>query len=480
MNLKKRGKICSQELLTFLTSLKQKHFCVGFSGGVDSSVLLHQVIQLRPALTSLGIRLSAVYVNHHLSPLSTQWAAFCQSQCLLYELPFQTLSVDAQAAHRQSPEAAAREARYLAFNDILGEKSCLLTAHHLDDQAETLMLQLFRGAGVSGLSAMPMLKKHLNYSLARPLLQYSKQAILAYADMHQLQWIEDESNQQPRYRRNFLRLEIFPKLKQMWPQVDQTLLRVSQQQAEAAQLLQEIAEDDLRQASVDPQQISPYMQYPLLNLSYVQHLSIPRCKNLIQYWLKKQNFPCLSSKLLSQLMQNIHRVAVFAANNNKNLLRWKLSQQQFELHAYRNFLCVFVTPKNIQLQEKVWDLRQQEKLDLAYGSLSVQFLTYNQSQSSGFLLAEKKLSNGVIIRYRSGKERFKKSQQSQHFSLKNWFQEQGIPMWYRDKLPLIYINGELVQIANHLLNQDYLAKQSEPAVMINFLNELNTPNVHAD
>ncbi len=216
---------------------------VAYSGGMDSHVLLHSLAGLRDRLKLAP--LNAIHINHGLSEQAGNWAHHCQSICEQLAIPLQIINVDAQPVSGQSPEEAAREARYSALAGALPDNSCLLTAHHRRDQAETLMLQLLRGGGVQGTAAMPPWCEFAQGILLRPLLDCSHEQLLVYAAAHQLDWVDDDSNTDTRFDRNYLRHQVMPDLRQRWPAVDAILARVARRHAETSELLNDLAATDL-------------------------------------------------------------------------------------------------------------------------------------------------------------------------------------------------------------------------------------------
>ncbi len=178
----------------------------------------------------------ALYVDHGLQAAATAWGEHCAHVCRALNVPFRVLRIDARPAPGESPEAAARRARYAALAAELSPDSALLTAHHRDDQAETLLLQLLRGAGPHGLAAMPAVSRLGQGWLLRPLLNVDRAELLAYARAHDLQWIEDASNQDTGFDRNYLRHRVLPLLRERWPAMNRTLARSARRCAETASL----------------------------------------------------------------------------------------------------------------------------------------------------------------------------------------------------------------------------------------------------
>ncbi|MEP6998324.1 MAG: tRNA lysidine(34) synthetase TilS, partial [Betaproteobacteria bacterium] len=212
---------------------------VALSGGIDSMVLLDALHALAPRF---ALHLSALHVDHRLSPRSERWAQFCAEACAARGVPLTVHRVDVARRAGQSLEAVARAARYAK---LLGANIDIVAlAHHADDQAETILLQLLRGAGPAGLAAMPRYRARSasGPALLRPLLELPRAALAAYANARGLAWVDDESNEDRRHKRNLLRLSVAPLLAQAFPGYPTVLARAAGHQAEAAALLDELAE----------------------------------------------------------------------------------------------------------------------------------------------------------------------------------------------------------------------------------------------
>ena len=271
---------------------------LGLSGGVDSVALLHMLVQLQD---TFRITLTAVHVNHQISPNAGSWAAFCSQLCALHKVPLEIAVVSLNRQPGESLEAIARNARYRVF--FSQEADYIVLGQHMDDQAETVMLQLLRGAGTKGLSAMPHMRSVAHHApILRPLLHIARSDIESYAAEHQLQWIHDESNDNISYDRNFLRHKIFPVLEARFSAYRQTLLRVSQNQAEAAELMDELAAMDAQHA----------MHNERLQLATLSRLSHVRAKNLLRYFLAYHGVSMPSADRLDEIMRQLLGAAVDA------------------------------------------------------------------------------------------------------------------------------------------------------------------------
>lgn len=388
---------------------------IAYSGGVDSHVLLHALAQL-----PLQIPVRAVHLHHHLHPHADQWATHCQRVC-------EALKLSCQIIHLKIPttegniEARARRERYAALAACLNTDSILLTAHQADDQAETVLLQLLRGAGVAGLAAMPALTRLGRGWLGRPLLDFKRSQLVVYAKQFGLNWIEDPSNQNTCFDRNFLRHEMIPRLQQRWPSVNRVLQRVAHHQAEAHDLLRILAEQDLKTCVADlPTQLS---------IPPLTQLEPARQRNLLRYWLKRLH---LSMPPTSQLQRILDEVLTAGADRQP-LVRWEGA----EVHRYQNRLVAMPNLPPLPTQELTWSFP--EPLQLPLGTLTAT-LTAGRGLTAT-------VGTVLHVKFRQGGERC--LGRGLHRSVKKWIQDAKIPPWQRPFLPLIYnLHGQLVAIAD--------------------------------
>jgi len=267
-----------------------ERLCVGLSGGCDSVVLVHLMHQL-----GFGERLCAVHVHHGLSPHADAWSQFCVDYCARLGVPLRVARVDVDRQSRLGLEAAARAARYA----ILAESAAdvLLLAHHQDDLAETLLFNLLRGAGVAGAAGMPAERRLGARRLLRPLLACRRAELEAYARDHDLAWIDDESNDDTRYSRNFLRHEVLPVVRQRFPAAGNSLAQAAQHFGEADALLAEVAGDDWRAVCEGT------AEAPSINL--LRRLSLPRLKNLLRYRLRQLGWRAPGAGRLEEFARQI-------------------------------------------------------------------------------------------------------------------------------------------------------------------------------
>lgn len=243
---------------------------VGLSGGCDSVALLHVLVSL-----GLAGRLTAIHVHHGLSPNADAWADFCVGYCERLGVPLIVKPVAVDRKNGLGIEASARQSRYAAFAEC--PVDCLLLAQHRGDQAETMLFNLLRGAGVTGAAAMPVERGHGAQRVLRPLLEVSRQEIEVYARANDLRWIEDESNADTTYSRNFLRHEAMPLLASRFPGVEAAFAQSAAHFAEAAALLDELAESDWQAGC----------EGDAFRLAQLRGLSPPRVKNLLRHRLRR-------------------------------------------------------------------------------------------------------------------------------------------------------------------------------------------------
>ncbi len=217
-------------------------YCVALSGGADSVALLVAMAELRPRLGGKQVR--AIHVHHGLQAAADDWSAHCRALCRRFDIPLQVVEITVSRRRRESLEMAARRSRYRVLGDRLGADEALLMAHHLDDQAETLLLHLFRGAGVEGLSAMPVMRPFSRGMLLRPLLAWRREALTAFLRRRGIPWVEDPSNRDTVFDRNYIRHVVLPAVEARWPAAVATIGRAARLQAEQRALSEEMIEED--------------------------------------------------------------------------------------------------------------------------------------------------------------------------------------------------------------------------------------------
>lgn len=393
---------------------------VGLSGGLDSTVLLH-------ALSSnlvLKEKIKAVYVNHGLSPNAFDWQEHCQAFCHKLGVNFYAHSVRVES--KANLEENARTARYELFLSLVQTQECLIVGHHENDQAETLLLNLFRGTGLDGLAAMLEFDSFGMGNIARPILSSSRQNLEAYALTHQLHWVEDESNQDVHYSRNFLRHQIMPLLMSKWPGIVDSISRTTQHCQQALTNLADLAVLD-NQELVEANRV--------LAIKPLASLSLERLVNVLRFWLKRNNIPLPSTITFQRL---IHEV-LWASPDAMPLVSWsdvKIRRYQDSLYIIRKTAFTLPTIE--------W-LNFPQSLNIG-GNLVLSAKTSEQ----GFLMPKA----GVLrLEFRKGGELFIWHGQSKQ--LKKLMQEWRIPPWERDQIPLLYVGDKLAIVVGYAVSDAF-------------------------
>lgn len=420
-----------------------RHVTVALSGGVDSVVLLHLMHRLQRERSFL---LSAIHVNHQISPHAADWADFCAALCNKLGIPLTIKKVQVPRRAKSGLEAAARTLRYRAFAEI--KPDYLLLAHHLDDQAETVLLNLLRGAGVRGAAAMPAVREvggGMGEVMLRPLLDISRATLVAYANKHRLAWIEDESNLDLNFARNFLRHAVLPVLEQRFPAYRQTLTRAAGHFAEADALLDELASMDLLGAVHDGK----------LKLAQLQSYSPARAKNLLRAFLATQGVPALDTERLQEWLRQL--------SSARGDSRIALGVAGLALRRYRGE--VWVEPDSPK-PDADWRLVWQGETELAVPTLGGKLTL--QPTLGGGVSREKLGAEPVTLRLRQGGEKFKPHCECPRKTLKHLLQTAAIPPWQRERLPLLYSGETLVAAPGIGIDCAYQAAPGEFGLLIDW------------
>lgn len=416
---------------------------IAYSGGVDSHVLLHLLAQLRDQSPSTVPELVAIHINHQLQEQAGEWVKHCQRVCDELAIPLLSETVVIERCGGDSLEALAREARYKVFEQHLQPGECLLLGHHLDDQVETGFQRLFRGSGSLGLGAMADQRSLVGGILLRPLLATSRQAIDDFARAEALHWIEDPSNTDTGFSRNFLRLKLLPEIEQRWPNYRQSVARSLALSREAAELNSELAAIDCQQSGFDP-------MGQLLSLEVLGRLSTARQRNLLRYWLQQRGLSLPSSAQLQAVLEEV----VHAVEDANPVVKWA----GVEARRFRGQLYLLPALPPVD-SGQVYQWAAGALLELGgNGQLSAEPV-----RGEGL-----RPSQGFTIRYRQGGERCRPAGRSGSQSLKKLFQEYSVPTWLRDRVPLIYAGSELAAVAGYWICEPYLARDDEEGINIHW------------
>jgi tRNA(Ile)-lysidine synthase len=435
-------------LESLYTPAENSKYVIAYSGGLDSHVLLHCFKQI-----SASVR--AVHVHHGLQTVADDWVTHCKAVCEQLDIPMDVLYVDARQKPGTSPEEAARDARYQALHDNMAKDECLVTAQHLNDQAETLLLQLFRTASTAGLSVMPARREFGDHVHIRPLLSFTRAELETYASENDLHWIEDPSNQDVAYDRNFLRKDIIPLLESRWPQVSLQLSKVSELQSSNLQVLEDMAAIDLASTVSAPGyrlKVSVFEVMSMLSIDRLKKLTTARLMNLLRYWI----ISTINQQPTRNLLEEIQS-SLINSQQDAN------PEIAFSGHSFRKF------QGNIYLL-KVNDISvPKDKLDwipaspLIISDLKIQ-LTAAGSETEG--LTKELLQKSLTVSFRQGGEKFHPAGRRHSQSLKKLLQEANIPPWERDVIPLVYLGDELVAVAGLWVCKKYSVAGGEAGWLV--------------
>lgn len=407
-----------------------KSIWVGFSGGLDSHVLLHSLVALRDS-GSIVNDISVLHVNHQLSADAKAWQEHCQVVCTELDVYFNVkcISINESGA---SLENKARDLRYAAFASSVGENDCLCLGHHANDQIETVLFRLIRGTGISGLSGIPRKRALGNTNIYRPLLNITKAELSAYAMENNLKWIEDSSNANDAFTRNYLRNNIVNKLMMKWPNLPGSIQRLSQHADESNTLLADLAELDLAKCSIDKH---------TFDFGYYQSLSILRQKNLLRHHITKLGYQVPSTKQLTQILQKLltnkkYAIVLIAAEYTIRLFNQK----------------VYFVSKLASLPANQLSFSVQEPLPIATLGTLVATKTYGR----GINLPN---NANMMVTFRSNTKLLLSN--GQHTSLKKFFNAYRVPPWLRDRIPFLYYQGELLVIVGYYANPRYQVQHNQ-------------------
>jgi len=411
---------------------------LGFSGGLDSTALLHLLAQY-PALKN---KLHAIYVDHGLSANSEQWGAHCQNFCKQLEICFTSEAIKITA--QSNIESIARIKRYEIFKKYCDTSSCLLLAHHQDDQAETLLLQLARGTGITGMGAMQEKQSWQNSIKIRPFLSVTKAQLLNYAREHKLTWVDDESNIDSRFSRNFLRHQIIPLLKQQWPGVVKTLARASKHCQHANDCLEDLA-------IIDGLNI---VNGNVIDIPKLVQLSISRQRNLVYYWLYNQVGSMPSEATCERIFSEI----ITAKQDAVPLVQWA----NYTVRRYQKSLYLVDELLLIDLPEvTIWhDFPNKVQIN------NLVLSTRKSSARSKLSIQHPKTCDKIEIKFRQKGEVILINGHSRR--LKKLLQQWGVTPWLRDKIPLLYIGGELAAVIGHVVSDKYCSLDGKNSYIIDY------------
>ncbi len=409
-------------------------YVVAYSGGLDSHVLLYAMAQIRQRFNA---EIMAVHVDHGVSDNARSWAQHCRQVCQQLDIPLKVASVQIDSS-RPSMENELRSARYQVFEQQLTERDVLLLAHHADDQVETVLQRLLRGSGARGSSGMPGRRPIGRGSLLRPLLEVSRAELQEYAITAGLQWIEDESNSNEVFDRNFIRHQLMPGLEQRWPGCRKTLIRHARINREIDQSLDFFLQREIEQLQWNEQ----------LDISQLQSYERSVQLNLVRHWIASKHLSAPGYGHLGQILDEL----VEAKQDAQPLVRWAdvcVRRYKSKLYAAK------ALASHDTHQTLAWRVGDALESD-AFGRLCA-------VPSAGAGLNKNIATEMLTVRFRTGSERCRPQGRQGSHPLKKLFQEYGVPPWLRERVPLIYKGEHLVAVADLWVCHGYGAANHEEA-----------------
>ena len=418
---------------------KNTEYLVAFSGGLDSSVLLHGLSKLQ---SKYAFKIKVIHVNHQLQDVADEWVEFCQLQCNALGLTCQIETVSIDQDSGDSLEAMARHARYAVFAKHMHETACLLTAHHADDQFETFLLQLFRGAGPKGLSAMAKQKSFKSGQHARPFLSLNRAQMKDYAVKNNIQYIQDPSNDEIQFDRNFLRSEIIPQIKARYSNVQNSVSRSAEHIATEHFVLDTLLNEKLQKLLISN----------TLNLTEWNKFGKNIQALLLRKWVSDSQLQLPSTKILEDVLLQLKH----AHGESKTNINW--AGVEIRAYSQRAFLLTKID-EDVYKKPAGSLIKNSEQLQLPenYGTLS-----FNSGADEYLQLR---------LGFRSGGEKLRLPKHKHHVSLKQLCQKNRVLPWMRSRIPLLFEGDELVAIGDLWLNADWLDRRKLPNFAVNWNNK---------
>lgn len=411
--------------------------CVALSGGLDSTVLLAALARLRDG-GRLAAPVRAMHVDHGLHPDSSNWAAACRALAATLAVDLQEIRVDATAAPGESPEAVARGVRYAALKARMAPGEILLTAHHADDQLETILLQWLRGGGLSAIAGMGRRARFGPGWHVRPMLGFSRDDLREWAEESGLAWQEDPSNLDRRFDRNYLRLEVLPALRRRWPAAARTAGRVAEYAADALELEEVLAQQDLAGVAVGA----------ALSLERLHALGDARQRSVLRAWLRRIGVPPPSAMTLRALRRDM----AVAAEDRIPQVDWPGAVvRRYRGHLYGE------APAGCGLPTGPWDTAASREFDLGNGA-GLELVA-----DLGRGLSQARLPASVDVVARAAGESFQPAGGAHRRPLRKWFQDQGVLPWLRGSVPMLGSEGRIVAVADICCAAEFAAVADEPS-----------------
>ncbi|QHJ11208.1 tRNA(Ile)-lysidine synthase [Paraglaciecola mesophila] len=422
-----------QQIATLNPSLSSSlHFVVAYSAGIDSHVLLHALWQLQQQRRT-SFTLSAIYIHHGLSENASLWQQHCSDVCQKLKIEFVSARVSLDFSNGKGIEAQARDARYAKLIEMAPADSVVMLAQHQDDQLETVLLQLKRGAGPKGLSGMDSYftkaklggtQQHVHFF--RPLLDISQQQIQHYANEQSLVWQEDESNQNTDFERNFIRRDVAPLLNERWPHIAQSVSRSAQLCAQQQALLDEVSLEKLQPLRKPNNTLCVKGLLALTDAWRIQ---------VVRLWLDEQNILSPSQAILTQMSNEL----LLAAEDANPIIQW----QSWQLRRFEDALYVITVPKDVKSHSTTLNSSKTCELPLSLGSVEL-VRVQNWGGDKSFLAIDSPELGQVSLSFGGFSRRFTPQNSPHSKPLKQWYKRWGVPPWERSHIAVICQNEQIL------------------------------------
>ena len=405
--------IFESSITSSLEKSSYNEFLIAYSGGCDSTALLYIANQMA---RKNKINIRAIHVNHNLNKESKKWENHCKEFCKEINVELYIENINIILKPGDSVEEQAREERYSSIYSQMNKKTLMMTAHHGDDQAETFLYQLFRGSGAKGLSSMPRIKEIKEGFHLRPFLAFNKKTLEDFVELKALRYVEDLSNNNTDFSRNFIRKEILPNIKMKWPSCASTISRSAQNLSELFKLNEDLAMIDIQNFLIN--------DVCKLSIS-VRSLDEYRCNNVIRHWISKNNYRMPSSEQMHSIYSNV-------LNAGRDKAPFFLCSE-YEIRRHNDYIEI-MQPLQKHDSSSIYKWKSMENLIITNLSLNLSWTDLEKRFG-------RKIDHDVEVRFRKTGENIKLY--SSKKSLKDYMREINMPPWKRERTPLIYINKEL-------------------------------------
>jgi len=431
----------------FAAQVAGKRVLLGYSGGVDSHVLLYE---LKRVASLHRTTIIALHGNHKMAPKSDQWEQHCRQVCQKIGVEFRSQRLSVDFNRTGGRESILREARYAWFKSVMNPGDVLATAHHLDDQVETVLFRLLRGSGVRGLAGISPARKWNMGELYRPFRDLWRSDILAFAEHHRLEWVEDESNRDESFDRNFLRERLIPILRTRWPGSPVTIARASRHFAATEMLLEQIGNEDLERWHLVADECQ-FSNFGKIRISHLMSLSPERAANLLRCWGRRGVHEAPGSGQLFELLRQLER----SNGATKARLVWK----SVEFRRYRD--CLYLLPEQPDpIPHSARYSIVEPLLELPAAGIR---LRSRRGIGFGIRLSGMDIP-AIEVRWYNQKIGLRLARDARTRTLRNLFQERGVPPWERWRLPVLCIDDSIAYVPGIGVAASFAAQADEPGI----------------